>query len=77
MFKEINAWDESWAIGRDKWNRLAKCAVRCVSDWRWEGSEGSDGCEYCELPPPKALRAMITVAYSYSTSPRDQAPSIF
>lgn len=32
VLSDINAWDESCAVGKETWNRLARCAVRCVSD---------------------------------------------
>ena len=46
VFSEIRACDESFDTGRETWNRLARCAVRWVSDCKWAGSAGSDGCEW-------------------------------
>lgn len=34
--------DESRDVGRPTWNRLARCAVRCVSLCRWAGSMGRE-----------------------------------
>jgi len=43
-FKHIKARDDNLAVGKDTWNRLARWAVRWVSDCRWGGSAGKDGC---------------------------------
>lgn len=57
MLREIKACAERSAVGRETWNRLARCAVRCVSDCRWAGKAGRDGCECAPLPG--LLRAMM------------------
>lgn len=45
VFRDINACEESWAVGNDTWKRLARCAVRCVSDCRCAGRDGNEGWE--------------------------------
>ncbi len=42
-------------------HRLARWAVRCVSDCRWDGNAGREGWAWdgCE-PPVKELSAIVT-----------------
>jgi len=40
VLKLTKAWEESFAVGRFRWNRLARCAVRCASDCRYGGRAG-------------------------------------
>lgn len=63
VLMEMSAWEDNRATGSETWKRLARCAVNCVSDWRWAGNEGREGCVWAPppLPPPSGgrLRAMM------------------
>ena len=41
--------------------RLARCAVKCVSDCRWAGRAGNEDCECDGVLPVKGGRAMRTI----------------
>ncbi len=57
VLRQRSAWDERRAVGIETWKRLARCAVNCVSDWAWAGSEGSEGCVWGPpLFPPSGGR---------------------
>lgn len=43
VLRQMRAWEDNRAVGNETWKRLARCAVRCVSDWRWAGNEGREG----------------------------------
>ena len=57
VLRDIKAWEERSAVGKETWNRLARCAVKCVSDCKWAGRAGRDGCEWAPLLG--LLRAMM------------------
>jgi len=40
VLKLTKAWEEIFAVGRLRWKRLARWAVRCASDCRYGGSAG-------------------------------------
>ncbi len=66
VLMQRRAWDDRRAVGMETWKRLARCAVNCVSDWAWAGSEGSEGWVWAPPPlfPPSGgrLRAMVSGA---------------
>ena len=60
VLKEMSAWDERRETGSETWKRLARWAVRCVSDCRWAGNEGREGWVWAPPPPSGGrLRAML------------------
>lgn len=64
VLRHTRAWEERRAVGNETWKRLARCAVRCVSDWRWAGNDGREGWVWAPplLPPIGGrLRAMMAV----------------
>lgn len=39
--------------------RLARWAVRCVSDWRCAGSAGNEGCMCAGAPPVREFEVIL------------------
>lgn len=49
VFRLNSAWLDSVAVGSETWKRLARWAVRWVSDWRCAGREGREVVEWAPL----------------------------
>ena len=63
VFRLSSAWLESCAVGSETWKRLARWAVRWVSDCRCAGREGREDWE-CAPPvwaAPWGCRDMVVV----------------
>jgi len=65
VLREIKAWDERRAVGSPTWKRLARWAVKWVSDWRCAGSEGSEDWAWAGALPV-VLPAMMEEAIDLS-----------
>jgi hypothetical protein len=63
VLSEMIACEESCEVGRCAWKRLARWAVKCVSDCRWLGKAGSETCWYCGTFAPYEGFAMARTGH--------------
>lgn len=74
VLRAMKPCEERRVMGRPTWKRLAKWEVAWLSDCRWLGNEGNDGCVWAppSFPPMGGrLRAMMATAL-LSEAGRDQ-----